>query len=543
MEGPTPVSALIHAATMVTAGVYLVARACVDLHARRRPRWSVVGIVGGASALFAATIACVQTDIKRVLAYSTMSQLGYMFMGEAAGGFSSGIFHLTTHAYFKALLFMCAGAVIHALAGEQDMRKMGGLRGELPQHVLALRRRWAGAGRDLPASPASGAKTRILGVVLAARADRRRHGLVCALWRRAAHGRADGLLHLPADLRRLPRCVSRRRDRRATASMATRRLAQRWRAAIRWRSVHEVGAGDDDPDGDPGRPLGRLAASTGRPGTTGLALPRAIDGHTRSGLSPPASGAVLAGASRLGLAAPSASRLPGCCYGRREPRFARAAIRWSRFCEHQASTLTRSTTRVFVRPVLAIGRVLAHRARGRLVGRWLARRRAASSARRARVCAPADRLRAQLRAGDLRRRGADPGVFTSSTRECENVWIEDYDELSDVERDPLRAAARRGRRAAVCHALVGWGWALLAALVDLALWPLLAQFRGGRRRHAMLRQRASALAAGSWRQLCPRRRRHQPLPARPECAADAGCGRRVVQCRAERRPLARSTSS
>src|SRR5262249_52650690 len=81
--------------------------------------------------LFAATIACVQTDIKRVLAYSTMSQLGYMFLGESSGGFSSGIFHLTTHAYFKALLFMCAGAVIHALAGEQDMRKMGGLRHKL----------------------------------------------------------------------------------------------------------------------------------------------------------------------------------------------------------------------------------------------------------------------------------------------------------------------------------------------------------------------------------------------------------------------------
>ena len=93
----------------------------------------VGGRLAGATALFAATIACVQTDIKRVLAYSTMSQLGYMFMGEAAGGFSSGIFHLTTHAYFKALLFMCAGAVIHALGGEQDMRKMGGLRGRLPR--------------------------------------------------------------------------------------------------------------------------------------------------------------------------------------------------------------------------------------------------------------------------------------------------------------------------------------------------------------------------------------------------------------------------
>ncbi len=130
MEGPTPVSALIHAATMVTAGVYLVARAA-PLFSAAPNALPVVGIVGAASAFFAATIACVQTDIKRVLAYSTMSQLGYMFMGEAASGFSTGIFHLTTHAYFKALLFMSAGAAIHALGGEQDIRKMGGLRSKL----------------------------------------------------------------------------------------------------------------------------------------------------------------------------------------------------------------------------------------------------------------------------------------------------------------------------------------------------------------------------------------------------------------------------
>lgn len=130
MEGPTPVSALIHAATMVTAGVYLVARAHV-LFTDQPDSLTVVAIVAGASAFFAATIACAQTDIKRVLAYSTMSQLAYMFMGEAAGGFSAGIFHLIEHAFFKALLFMCAGAVIHALGGEQDMRKMGGLRQKL----------------------------------------------------------------------------------------------------------------------------------------------------------------------------------------------------------------------------------------------------------------------------------------------------------------------------------------------------------------------------------------------------------------------------
>jgi NADH-quinone oxidoreductase subunit L len=132
MEGPTPVSALIHAATMVTAGVYLVARTA-PLFTRAPASLAVVAGIGGFTALFAATIACVQTDIKRVLAYSTISQLGYMFMGEGAGGFSAGIFHLTTHAYFKALLFMGAGAVIHALGGEQDIRRMGGLRAKLPR--------------------------------------------------------------------------------------------------------------------------------------------------------------------------------------------------------------------------------------------------------------------------------------------------------------------------------------------------------------------------------------------------------------------------
>src|SRR5216683_222444 len=131
MEGPTPVSALIHAATMVTAGVYLVARANPLFEVSTRSL-VVVGIIGTATAFFAATIAVFQLDIKRVLAYSTISQLGYMFMGESVHNYSGGIFHLTTHAYFKALLFLGAGAVIHALGGEQDMREMGGLRKRLP---------------------------------------------------------------------------------------------------------------------------------------------------------------------------------------------------------------------------------------------------------------------------------------------------------------------------------------------------------------------------------------------------------------------------
>src|SRR5450755_1655510 len=131
MEGPTPVSALIHAATMVTACVYLVARAH-PLFEQSVTSLNIIAVIGAATALFAATIALFQLDIKRVLAYSTISQLGYMFMGEGAHDYSAGIFHLTTHAYFKALLFLAAGAVIHALAGEQDMRKMGGLWSRLP---------------------------------------------------------------------------------------------------------------------------------------------------------------------------------------------------------------------------------------------------------------------------------------------------------------------------------------------------------------------------------------------------------------------------
>jgi len=132
MEGPTPVSALIHAATMVTAGVYLVARASV-LFTLAPAALTAVATIGGVTAFFAATIALVQTDIKRVLAYSTISQIGYMFLGAGVGAFASGIFHLATHAFFKALLFLGAGSVIHALSGEQDLRRMGGLSRHLPR--------------------------------------------------------------------------------------------------------------------------------------------------------------------------------------------------------------------------------------------------------------------------------------------------------------------------------------------------------------------------------------------------------------------------
>ena len=131
MEGPTPVSALIHAATMVTAGVYMIGRNAV-LFSHAPETLTIIAIVGVATALMAGTIGLVQNDIKRVLAYSTVSQLGYMFLAMGVGAYGAGIFHLYTHAFFKALLFLGSGAVIHALSGEQDLRRMGGLRKALP---------------------------------------------------------------------------------------------------------------------------------------------------------------------------------------------------------------------------------------------------------------------------------------------------------------------------------------------------------------------------------------------------------------------------
>jgi NADH-quinone oxidoreductase subunit L len=137
MEGPTPVSALIHAATMVTAGVYLIARFA--------PMWSaspdaqeLVGVIGGLTALAGAILGCAQWDIKRILAYSTMSQIGYMIMGVGVGAYDAGVFHFLTHAFFKAQLFLGAGIVIHALANEQDVRRMGGLRKQLPFAFVAM---------------------------------------------------------------------------------------------------------------------------------------------------------------------------------------------------------------------------------------------------------------------------------------------------------------------------------------------------------------------------------------------------------------------
>ncbi len=130
MEGPTPVSALIHAATMVTAGVYMIARSAVLYELAHTGE--VVAWIGVLTAFFAATIALTQNDIKRILAYSTVSQLGYMFLGVGVGAYASGVFHLVTHAFFKGLMFLTAGSVMHAMANELDMRKMGGLRAKMP---------------------------------------------------------------------------------------------------------------------------------------------------------------------------------------------------------------------------------------------------------------------------------------------------------------------------------------------------------------------------------------------------------------------------
>ena len=141
MEGPTPVSALIHAATMVTAGVFMVARLS-PLFEYAPTALAFVGIIGGTTAMFAASIAMVQPDIKKVVAYSTCSQLGYMFAAAGVSAYAAAIFHLFTHAFFKGLLFLCCGSVIHAMGGEQDMRRMGGLWRKIPITYATM---WIGA--------------------------------------------------------------------------------------------------------------------------------------------------------------------------------------------------------------------------------------------------------------------------------------------------------------------------------------------------------------------------------------------------------------
>ena len=208
MEGPTPVSALIHAATMVTAGVYLIGRNAV-LFAHAPDVLMIVAVIGTATALWAGAIGMVQNDIKRVLAYSTVSQLGYMFMAMGVGAYAAGIFHLFTHAFFKALLFLGSGAVIHALAGEQDLRHMGGLKKELPvTYWTFLIGALAIAG--VPGLAGFFSKDEILYRTFAG-------GHTRAVGRRRDHVADDGVLHVPAGVPG----VSRRAQTRHSGSAAT----------------------------------------------------------------------------------------------------------------------------------------------------------------------------------------------------------------------------------------------------------------------------------------------------------------------------------
>ena len=177
MEGPTPVSALIHAATMVTAGVFLMARMS-PLMELAPGALGFVTFIGSTTCLFAATIACTQTDIKRVIAYSTCSQLGYMFMAAGVGAYQASVFHLITHAFFKALLFLCAGAVIHAMSDEQDMRKMGGIWRKIPITYVCM---WLGslAIAGIPFFAGYWSKDSILESAYAAHTGIGMYGFVC----------------------------------------------------------------------------------------------------------------------------------------------------------------------------------------------------------------------------------------------------------------------------------------------------------------------------------------------------------------------------
>ena len=209
MEGPTPVSALIHAATMVTAGVFLVARFS-PLYEFAPTALAMVTFIGASTAIFAATIGLTQFDIKRVIAYSTCSQLGYMFFACGVGAYAAGIFHLYTHAFFKALLFLGAGSVIHAMSGEQDMRKMGGIWSKVKVTYAVM---WIGtlALIGFPGFAGFFSKDAVLE---AAWASHNEFPLLCVLDGRA-RGDPDRVLFRPADLAHLPRRAARRRAHHA----------------------------------------------------------------------------------------------------------------------------------------------------------------------------------------------------------------------------------------------------------------------------------------------------------------------------------------
>ena len=221
MAGPTPVSALIHAATMVTAGVYLVARMS-GLYLQAPEASEVIAVIGAATAFFAATIAIAQTDIKKVLAYSTVSQLGLMFVALGVGAYGVAIFHVYTHAFFKACLFLGAGSVIHALGGEQDIRKMGGLAKKIPVTFVTFAIATA-AIAGIPPLAGFWSKDEILWFAFAQQPRR----LAAALDGGRGHRAADRVLHVPSAVAHVPRCLAdgsgdRASRARVAASMTSR---------------------------------------------------------------------------------------------------------------------------------------------------------------------------------------------------------------------------------------------------------------------------------------------------------------------------------
>ena len=228
MEGPTPVSALIHAATMVTAGVYLIVRTHAIFEAAPNVQ-HLAAIIGGVTIIVAGVIALVQWDIKRVIAYSTMSQIGYMFLAAGIGAYGYAMFHLMTHAFFKALLFLAAGVIIHHLAGEQDIRKMGGLRKRDAVHARRVPRSARSRSSGSRRSRASGRRTAIISSALADGGALGYTLFVARARRRAAHRR----LHLPALLPRLPRRAVRARPRARGRSRLGPRARTRGRARAR----------------------------------------------------------------------------------------------------------------------------------------------------------------------------------------------------------------------------------------------------------------------------------------------------------------------
>ena len=259
MEGPTPVSALIHAATMVTAGVYMIARTHV-LFDHSPFALGVVAVIGAATALFAATMALVQNDIKRVLAYSTISQLGYMFLGCGVAAYSAGIFHLVTHAFFKALLFLAAGSVIHALGGEQDLRKMGGLWKKLPV-TFAVTTAGVLAIAGIPPFAGFFSKDAILYAAYDAG-----HGRQGPVVRGRGCSVADIVLHVPALVSGVPGQVARQGGTSSRHSVLHARTT-----CDSWPAFHRAAAGSAS-NGSPHSWRLRLARERSRAGGASLEL-------------------------------------------------------------------------------------------------------------------------------------------------------------------------------------------------------------------------------------------------------------------------------